>query len=87
MNSIYLKDNWKLQPSEELNSDVVDILKVSYETNSWLNAEVPSTIMKTLVDNGVHDKPYIDTNLKDNSKNSFSGILNFKIENIEINCQ
>ena len=43
--------------------------------------------MKTLVDNGVHDKPYLGTNLKDISKNSFSGILNFKIENVEINSQ
>ncbi len=87
MNSIYLKENWKLQLSEKINSDDVDILKVSYETNSWLNAEVPSTIMKTLVDNGVHDKPYLGINLKDISKNSFSGILNFKIENVEINSQ
>ena len=71
MKSIYLRENWKLQSSEKINSDGLDISKVSFETDSWFNAEVPSTIMQTLVNNGVHSDPYFGMNLKEISEEPF----------------
>jgi exo-1,4-beta-D-glucosaminidase len=64
MNRINLNTNWKLISSESLDDSTNEIFSENYNTNNWYNAKVPSTVLATLVENGIYKEPYFGTNLK-----------------------
>ncbi len=64
MNNIKLEKNWKLHSSENLNHDGGKISLSEFNTSDWYSAKVPSTVLATLVENGVYHNPYFGTNLK-----------------------
>jgi exo-1,4-beta-D-glucosaminidase len=64
MNEIKLSD-WKLCSSEKLNYSGVEISAPNVNLNDWYSAIVPSTVLSTLVENGVYKDPYFGKNLNE----------------------
>ena len=62
MNEMNLS-NWKLCPSEKLNFSGEEISAPNLNLDGWYLAKVPSTVLSTLVDNGVYKDPYFGKNL------------------------
>ena len=56
--------NWKLISSIDITMDGCKLSTNNIDTNSWHKTEVPSTILGSLVKNGVYKDPYLGTNLK-----------------------
>ncbi|MBK8946211.1 MAG: glycoside hydrolase family 2 [Ignavibacteriae bacterium] len=65
MNKILLQHNWKLISSDKLsNSNGKEISTNKINCENWYDAKIPSTVLATLVENGVYENPYFGTNLK-----------------------
>jgi len=60
-----LRDGWLIQASSEVNQTPREISSLDFDTRSWYSASVPSTLLATLVENGVYENPYFGMNLKD----------------------
>ncbi|WP_339705213.1 glycoside hydrolase family 2 TIM barrel-domain containing protein [uncultured Kriegella sp.] len=61
---IELRENWKIQSSEQV-SETGKMLSKEYSlAEDWQPAQVPSTILGTLVANQVYKDPYFGENLK-----------------------
>jgi len=65
MNELKLKNNWKLISSENVIFVGEEISNQQFDSSDWYSANVPSTVLATLVKNGVYKEPYFGTNLKD----------------------
>ena len=59
-----LTDDWMIQSSVEINHSENEISKPSFDTRGWYPTSVPSTVLATLVENGVYEDPYFGINLK-----------------------
>ncbi len=67
-----LRKNWKLQIADKIqNPDGAIISKQDFNTDNWLNAVVPGTVMGSLVANGIVENPYFGINLKKVDKDQF----------------
>ena len=62
---ISLSENWKIQSSKNISAQGAEISVVSSITNEWIPAIVPSTVLGTLVANGLCKDPFFGENLKD----------------------
>ena len=62
MNELNLS-NWKLYSSEKLTSKGAEISAPKFNSDGWHTAKVPSTVLSTLVSNGVYEDPYFGKNL------------------------
>lgn len=62
---ITLSDNWRIQSSESVSEKGAVISSIITNTNSWFPAKVPSTVLGTLVANGIYKNPYYGENLKE----------------------
>lgn len=62
---ICLSDNWKIQSSENISESGAVISTTPNETDQWIPAIVPSTVLGTLVSNEVYENPYFGENLKE----------------------
>ena len=61
---IELKDNWKIQSSEKVSQTGYELSLKSNTTSDWIPAQVPSTVLGTLVLNQIYKDPYFGENLK-----------------------
>ena len=61
---ITLSDNWKIQSSESISEKGSVISSDLFLTDTWIPAKVPSTVLGTLVTNGIYKDPYFGENLK-----------------------
>ena len=60
-----LCNNWKIQSSEKITLGGEQISSPGYDTATWIPADVPSTVLATLVKNRLYKDPYFGSNLKD----------------------
>lgn len=58
-----LKENWTIQSSSKVSATGDEISKNGFKTKGWYPATMPSTILETLVKNGVYKDPYYGNNL------------------------
>jgi exo-1,4-beta-D-glucosaminidase len=68
---IKLTGNWKVQSSEKTKASGVEISSAPAISSSWIPAKVPSTIMATLVANGIYKDPYFGENMKNIPTDAF----------------
>ena len=66
-----LTDKWEIQSSERIALSGKDISSCGYSTNGWYSANVPSTVLATLLANKVYKDLYYGTRLKDVSEKQF----------------
>ena len=82
---IQLADNWRVQSSNKTDISGTELSVTGTDTNSWYKAIVPSTVMATLVANGVYEKPYLGKNMEKIPKEQFKVpwwyVNNFEISN------
>ncbi len=64
-NYIKLISDWNIISSEDVKLDGELLSTENVDTDNWYWAEVPSTVLATLVKNGVYKDPYFGMNLKD----------------------
>ena len=60
-----LSENWKLQSSEKIDLGGEALSTPGCATEGWYPADVPATVLATLVKNQVYNDPYFGTNMKD----------------------
>ncbi len=60
-----LHDGWQVQTSEKAGRDGAAISSPSYRATGWYRATVPSTVVGTLVEDGVFKNPFYGMNLRD----------------------
>ena len=60
---IELKKNWEIQSSKIIGSQGEDISKVNFQTKDWYPAEVPTTVLGTLVKDKVYTNIFYSKNL------------------------
>lgn len=68
---IILSDNWKIQSSEAVSEKGPVISTATMDADTWIPAKVPSTVLGTLVANGIYKDPYFGENLKSIPTNLF----------------
>lgn len=61
---ITLSDNWKIQSSDSISEKGGVISSTLSNTDTWIPAKVPATVLGTLVANGIYKDPYFGENLK-----------------------
>ena len=66
--------NWRIETSARLPPSTTGkvISSPSFDASSWLPTSMPSTVMATLVANGVYDDPFYSIRLADIPKEQFS---------------
>jgi exo-1,4-beta-D-glucosaminidase len=69
---IALKGGWTLQSGAKANSKGSDISSSSFDATSWYKASVPSTVMGTLLQNGLYPDIFMGTNFKNIDKEQFN---------------
>ena len=73
-NSIQQKNivNWQIQSTKKVSVTDKEILKSDFSTSDWYRASTPSTVLGTLVENGVYKDPFFGNNLDNIDKEPFS---------------
>ncbi|MFT6746211.1 MAG: exo-1,4-beta-D-glucosaminidase, partial [Glaciecola sp.] len=61
--NISLNDNWLMKRASEVDQNGLELSSTTLDNKSWLKAQLPSTVMAILVDNGVYKKPYEQNNM------------------------
>lgn len=61
---LFLHKNWRLQSSCEIKSTGQQISTAGFDANSWHPAEVPGTVVGSLVTDKTYKDPFFGTNLK-----------------------
>ena len=61
-NAIVLYDDWKMKESAIIGIDGKQISMPDYNTEDWYPTTVPTTVLGTLIRNGVYPDPYIGMN-------------------------
>ncbi len=59
-----LRAGWSIQSSAEVTANGSEISSSEYRASGWYAAEVPSTVLATLVKNKVYPDPYFGMNLR-----------------------
>lgn len=62
--TIKLNESWMLQSSGKLNVNGEVISSPNYSVNDWFKADVPSTVLGTLVKNNIYKDVFVGDNLK-----------------------
>ncbi|MEN8193916.1 MAG: sugar-binding domain-containing protein [Bacteroidota bacterium] len=68
---IALKE-WYLVPANKINHTGITLTKTEIDLKDWYTTEVPSTVLATLVKNGIYKDPYFGKNLDAISTEQFS---------------
>jgi exo-1,4-beta-D-glucosaminidase len=69
---IMLKDEWTVQSNVKVGKSGADITSATFNAASWYHATVPSTVMSTLMKNGLYKDIFLGTNIKDVDKEQFN---------------
>ena len=67
-----IADGWTLISSENLSCSGAEISSLDLNLDGGFPARVPSTVWGTLIQNGVYDKPFMGTKLKDIPREPFT---------------
>jgi len=59
-----LSKGWKIQSSEKVSAEPASVSRTGFDAGSWYPAEVPTTVLAALVENGVYENPYYGLNMK-----------------------
>jgi Glycosyl hydrolases family 2, sugar binding domain. len=59
-----LRDNWFIQSSNKVRENGEKISKSDFDPQGWYPVTMPSTVLASLVKNGVYPDPYFGTNIK-----------------------
>ncbi len=59
-----INGNWKLISSEKVTANGTEISNKDFDTHSWYNVNIPSTVLHALVENGVYKDIFVDENIK-----------------------
>ena len=70
-NVMELQKNWFIQSSAKVSQGDEQVASSGFETGGWYKATVPSTVMGTLVDDGVFKDIFMGTNLEEVSPDQF----------------
>ncbi len=62
--NLRLEKNWYIQSSEKIHESGSEISNANYSVSSWFRAEVPSTVLGSLVSDGVYKNVFVSENLK-----------------------
>lgn len=57
----YLK-HWKIESATQVKQDQALLTSAAYDDDSWVDAHVPTTVLRALVDAGVYPDPHLDLN-------------------------
>ncbi len=68
---IKLEKNWTIQSSSEVKTDGADISSADFNDSGWYAAEVPSTVLGALVNDGVYNNIFYAKNLDSISTERF----------------
>jgi exo-1,4-beta-D-glucosaminidase len=77
---IILSSDWQIQSSEKTELSGSEISSSPMGTKNWYSANVPGTVLNTLVINGVYKDPYYGENLKNIDKAPFEKSWWFRTE-------
>lgn len=69
---IFLKEGWNLQSSAKVSAAGAEISSPSLNTSTWYKAAVPSTVMGSLLQNGLYEDIFIGENIKKVDKEQFN---------------
>jgi exo-1,4-beta-D-glucosaminidase len=72
-----LQSGWTVQSSEKVGLDGAKLSSPTYHAGDWYKATVPSTVVGTLVDDGVYKDPFFGMNLRDIPGMTYNIGLNF----------
>jgi len=61
-NEWIISDGWEMAAAKKLNTTGNEIGRVTYKTDSWINATVPGTVLTTLVNQGYYPDPLFGLN-------------------------
>lgn len=67
-----LKNDWKLQSSAKVQSSANQISSLNFNSRNWYNAQVPGTVLGSLVANGVYKNIFFGRNLQNISDSLFN---------------
>jgi len=62
--TVNLHEGWLIQSSDSILQGAKEICQTDFNTEGWYPAVVPSTVLHTLVANGVYKDIYLDDNLR-----------------------
>jgi len=92
MNNTYpinLSQNWKIQSSKNVSEKGAEISTELSISKNWIDAIVPSTVLGTLVTNGIYKNPFFGKNLNEISTEQFEVpwwyVTNFNLSVAEAN--
>ena len=72
-----LHDGWMIQSSAKVGTDGAAISAPAYRPTDWYRATVPSTVVGTLIEDGLYPDPFFGMNLRDLPGTSFKIGANF----------
>jgi len=61
--NLSLNDGWLLKRAAEVSENGVELSSSNNNNDGWLAAQLPSTVMSILVDNGIYKEPYSYNNM------------------------
>ncbi|MFT6715760.1 MAG: exo-1,4-beta-D-glucosaminidase [Saprospiraceae bacterium] len=61
--NVSLNDGWFMKRATEVSNDGVELSSSKADNKGWLAAQLPSTVMSILVDNGIYKNPYAENNM------------------------
>ncbi len=67
-----LTNNWYLQTSKKINVLGKELSSTAISKSDWYKARVPSTVLATLIANGLYPNAYVGTNLEQIPKKQFT---------------
>ena len=71
-NKKYILKEWSVQSAQKIRADGNKISTSDFDVQNWHPADVPETILHTLVRNGVYKDIYLDNNLEKIPKEQFN---------------
>jgi len=66
-----LERDWMIQAAAEVRCGGAEISEAGFETQDWVPAAVPTTVLAALAENGLCDDPYFGMNLKEIAQEPF----------------
>lgn len=55
-------DNWRIQSSTQIEGDEKNVSLSDFSDSSWVEAKVPTTVLRALVNAGIYPDPHFDLN-------------------------
>ena len=79
-NTLYLTDGWRIQAAAQTQANSAAVSSKHFDDKGWYSTTVPSTVLGTLVNNGVYRDIFFGTNLAKIPRLQFSNAWWFRDE-------